>query len=73
MEFDKLIGIFLILVVTYLFKSNVVIIFGTMFGLGCALQLITETIDKTLKFKYMLKNKPKTTSAKIIAKQGITL
>ena len=30
MEFDKLIGIFLILVVTYLFKSNVVIIFGTM-------------------------------------------
>ncbi len=40
MEFDKLIGIFLILIVTYLFKSNVTIIFGTMFGLGCALQFL---------------------------------
>lgn len=43
MEFDKLIGVLIILVVAYLFKSLPTIIFSAMFGLGVALRFLNAS------------------------------
>lgn len=43
MEFEKLVGVLAILIVAYLFKSNVVLTIGTMFGLGVALSYLNAS------------------------------
>ena len=40
MEFDKLVGVLLILISSYLFKNNVCLVLGAVFGLGCSLQFL---------------------------------